>query len=94
MNFETFLKKYTVKVDAFNRVVDDPLNPKHEFKAVGLKTLGEWAFEQEKYWSKELQLANTNKSIEIIGQILVYKNISFNCLGKKRLRELQEKDND
>lgn len=89
MNFEVFLKKYTVNVDAFNRIIDNPLNPKHEFRAVGLQALGEWAFEQEKYWDEELKLASRDKRIEIIGQILVYKNISFNCLGKERLKQLQ-----
>lgn len=55
MNFEDFLKKNTVLVDAFNRVVEDPLNPSHEFKAVSLEVLGEWAWGKLKLHLIELQ---------------------------------------
>ena len=78
MEFEKFLKKNLVEVDAFNRKVADPLNPTHIFKAISLEALGEWAY-------KEGFLNKGKRKTYNLGDdsYYIYRDISFACLGEK-----------
>lgn len=97
MDFEKFLKKNTVFVDAFNRVVEDPLNPTYKFKAVSLESLGEWA------WDNSIMIRDVLKSgFEkdkkdydlMASKAGTLYEIAVACLGrgevKKRLKKLEE----
>ena len=75
-----------VFVDAFNRVIYEPLNPKHEFKVISLEALGEWALEMG--WGKKGKLIEWNLAEDAF---YVYRKIAVGCLGEKEIKKRLEK---